>query len=319
MPQNFYDMLGVSSKASISNVRQAYKDRLRELVRRKEAAGESRSALAVLYREERELREAMEVLIDPVRRTLYNSFRHASDSEIPEGEQTLWNNIHRSVIDPSCLYSVRLLASLTTLPLQDISLFQQGQQTSEPEDEKTEPLGTRPSSLKNSAQRVSVRESIEELTRARRPRPALEEAPTEVVPKPEPTPQAKQPVDTIRQRIPKPTNQPPTATPNATAAPVAKPAPKPTPKPKATMEELLRQHGYSGALFRAIRENQGWTLQQLSQRTNVPVNYIQSIENEDFSSFSSTVFVRGVVKNISRALGIQERSTVEGFLQRMGF
>lgn len=314
MPQNFYDMLGVSSKASISNVRQAYKDRLRELVRRKEAAGDSRSALAVLYREERELREAMEVLIDPVRRTLYNSFRHASDSEIPEGEQTLWNNIHRSVIDPSCLYSVRLLASLTTLPLQDISLFQQGQQPSEPEDEKTEPLGTRPSSLKNSAQRVAVRESIEELTRARRPQPALEEAPTEVVPRPEPTSEAKQPVDTIRQRIPKPTNQPPTA-----ATPVATPAPKPAPKRKATMEELLRQHGYSGALFRAIRENQGWTLQQLSQRTNVPVNYIQSIENEDFSSFSSTVFVRGVVKNISRALGIQERSTVEGFLQRMGF
>lgn len=315
MPQNFYDMLGVSSKASISNVRQAYKDRLRELVRRKEAAGDSRSAMAVLYREERELREAMEVLIDPVRRTLYNSFRHASDSEIPEGEQTLWNNIHRSVIDPSCLYSVRLLASLTTLPLQDISLFQQNQQPSEPEDEKTEPLGTRPSSLKNSAQRVAVRESIEELTRARRPKPALDEAPTEVVPRPEPPPEAKQPVDTIRQRIPKPTNQPPPAA----TSPVAQPTSKPTPKPKATMEELLRRHGYSGALFKAIRENQGWTLQQLSQRTNVPVNYIQSIENEDFSSFSSTVFVRGVVKNISRALGIQERSTVEGFLQRMGF
>ena len=315
MPQNFYDMLGVSSKASISNVRQAYKDRLKELVRRKEAAGDSRSAMAVLYREERELREAMEVLIDPVRRTLYNSFRHASDSEIPEGEQTLWNNIHRSVIDPSCLYSVRLLASLTTLPLQDISLFQQNQQPSEPEDEKTEPLGTRPSSLKNSAQRVAVRESIEELTRARRPKPALDEAPTEVVPRPEPPPEAKQPVDTIRQRIPKPTNQPPPAA----TSPVAQPTSKPTPKPKATMEELLRRHGYSGALFKAIRENQGWTLQQLSQRTNVPVNYIQSIENEDFSSFSSTVFVRGVVKNISRALGIQERSTVEGFLQRMGF
>ena len=139
MPQNFYDMLGVSSKASISNVRQAYKDRLRELVRRKEAVGESRSAMAVLYREERELREAMEVLVDPTRRTLYNAFRSASDSEIPEGEQALWNNIHRSVIDQSSLYSVRLLASLTTLPLQDISLFQQAPQASAPEDEKTEP------------------------------------------------------------------------------------------------------------------------------------------------------------------------------------
>ena len=316
MPQNFYDMLGVSSKASISNVRQAYKDRLKELVRRKEAAGESRSALAVLYREERELREAMEVLIDPVRRTLYNSFRHASDSEIPEGEQTLWNNIHRSVIDPSCLYSVRLLASLTTLPLQDISLFQQAQTSSEPEDEKTEPLGTRPSSLKNSAQRVAVRESIDELTRARNP--ALAEAPTEVVPKPEVTdvivPSSRPPVETIRQRIPKPTNQPP----KAVSKPTPEPNTQPT-KPKATMDDLLRRHGYSGALFKGIRENKGWTLQQLSQRTNVPVNYIQSIENEDFSSFSSTVFVRGVVKNISRALGIQERSTVEGFLQRMGF
>lgn len=92
-------------------------------------------------------------------------------------------------------------------------------------------------------------------------------------------------------------------------------------KPKApvTVADLVRQHGYTGRLFRAIRENQGLTTSQLSQQTNVPVGFINAIENEDFSVFSTPVFVRGVVKNISRSLGIQDRNVVTGFLNRMGF
>jgi ribosome-binding protein aMBF1 (putative translation factor) len=308
MPQNFYAMLGVPSTAPIQAVHKAYQEKLKELVHRKHSAERSRSASAVLYKEERELREAMEVLVDPVRRLLYNSFRTASESKIPAQEDELWSVVNRSLIDPSCLHSVRLLASLTTLPLQDISLFQSSStSTVKPEDEKTEPMGARPSSLKNTSQRSAVRESIQQITRQRK---VPENDVTEMM-----TPPAPQPIETLKDRIPtKPDSQ---ALPEQPV--LKKKRNKKAKKPQTSIQELVRRHGLSGALFGAIRENQGWTVLDLSQRTNVPVNYIQAIEQEDFSPFSSPVFVRGVVKNIARALGIQERSIVDGFLSRMGF
>ena len=142
---------------------------------------------------------------------------------------------------------------------------------------------------------------------------------TEMIARPAQTVSKKStPLDTLKDRVPKTAAAKKTTTPpkQPKSAPKPKAAPK---KAKPTMSELVRQHGYSGRLFRAIRENQGLSISDLSQRTNVPVNYINAIETEDFGVFSNSFFVRGVVKNISRSLGIQEREIVEGFLNRMGF
>jgi len=223
------------------------------------------------------------------------------------------------------LSSLRLLASLTTLPLQEMSLLKAPMPKRNVEEEKTEPLGTRASSLKNRSQRADVRHTIEEVIKPTEPKIDLDA--TELIrstnPKASRSPKA--PLDTLKERVTK-SQKPPqkvstkrsapqTQSKNTSSSQTRTPAPK---KTKVTIVELVRQHGYSGQLFRAIRENQDITMSGLSQRTNVPVNYIQAIENEDFAVFSSPVFVRGVVKNISRSLGIQDRSIVTGFLNRMG-
>ncbi len=368
MTQNLYAMLGIPETAPMLEVRAAYKRKLGALVHRKRSAGRSKSAMAELYREERALREAMTILTDPARRNLYNHFREASDSSIPGTEEALWDKVQQVVVDTTTLSALRLLASLTTLPLQEASLLKAPAPKRKPEEEKTEPLGARPSSMKNRSQRADVRSTIEqvihnqrtdmdatELIRRKPNNNSRTHGQTGASTKAPLTKRA--PLDTLKERIsqssdssqfnnskhrddtthrihPEETNVATSTTPkprssksnsgsqknrgklNESSVSASK-----TSKPKApvTVAELVRQHGYTGRLFRAIRENQGLTTSQLSQQTNVPVGFINAIENEDFSVFSTPVFVRGVVKNISRSLGIQDRNVVTGFLNRMGF
>ena len=319
MTQNFYAMLGVSETAPMLEVHAAYKRKLGALVHRKHTAERSQSAMAELCREERALREAVSILTDPVRRSMYNTFRKASDGSLPSNQEELWSEVQNTVVDKTTVAAVRLLGSLTTLPLQDIAFLKAPAVKRNLEEEKTEPMGMRPTSMKNSTQRSDVRKSIDQLTEKRTGATSMDLDATEMIARPAQTVSKKStPLDTLKDRVPKTAAAKKTTTPlkQPKSAPKPKAAPK---KAKPTMSELVRQHGYSGRLFRAIRENQGLSISDLSQRTNVPVNYINAIETEDFGVFSNSYFVRGVVKNISRSLGIQEREIVEGFLNRMGF
>ena len=320
MTQNFYAMLGISETAPMLEVHAAYKRKLGALVHRKHTAERSQSAMAELCREERALREAVSILTDPVRRSMYNTFRKASDGSLPDNQEELWSEVQNTVVDKTTVAAVRLLGSLTTLPLQDIAFLKAPAVKRNLEEEKTEPMGMRPTSMKNSTQRSDVRKSIEQLTEKRSGAPMDLDA-TEMIARPaQTTPKKSTPLDTLKDRVPKTKTavDKKNTTPPKQSKSVSKPKAAQK-KAKPTMSELVRQHGYSGRLFRAIRENQGLSISDLSQRTNVPVNYINAIETEDFGVFSNSFFVRGVVKNISRSLGIQEREIVEGFLNRMGF
>ncbi len=316
MTQNFYAMLGISETAPMLEVHAAYKRKLGALVHRKHSAERSQSAMAELCREERALREAVTILTDPVRRSMYNTFRKASDGSLPSNQAELWSEVQNTVVDKTTVAAVRLLGSLTTLPLQDVSLLKSPPTKRNPEEEKTEPMGVRPASLKNKTQRSDVRETINQVTEQRGA--ALDLDATEMVSKPSKTASVKAPLETLKHRVPKNSEKSVSSQQSK-----RRKAPEPTkPAPvskKLTTAELVIQHGYSGRLFRAIRENQDLSISDLSQKTNVPVNYINAIEREDFGVFSNSFFVRGVVKNISRSLGIQERAIVEGFLSRMGF
>ena len=315
MTQNFYAMLGISETAPMLEVHAAYKRKLGALVHRKHSAERSQSAMAELCREERALREAVTILTDPVRRSMYNTFRKASDGSFPSNQDDLWNGVKDTVVDKTTVAAVRLLGSLTTLPLQEVSLLKATPSKRNPEEEKTEPMGVRPASLKNRTQRKDVRKTINQVTEERGA--TLDADATEMLSKSPSESKTKAPLDSLKERVPKSTAA---TSKNTKARQVAKPASKPAPKKaKPSTAEMVRQHGYSGRLFRAIRETQDLSISDLSQRTNVPVNYINAIENEDFGVFSNAFFVRGVVKNISRSLGIQERAIVEGFLSRMGF
>ena len=68
MSQGFYEILGVDGVADSESIAKAYHSRLAELVRRLRAARKQGADVSILEGQERTLREAMQVLSDPVRR-----------------------------------------------------------------------------------------------------------------------------------------------------------------------------------------------------------------------------------------------------------
>ncbi|MBN1334524.1 MAG: helix-turn-helix domain-containing protein [Deltaproteobacteria bacterium] len=80
---------------------------------------------------------------------------------------------------------------------------------------------------------------------------------------------------------------------------------------------LVRQHGWSGALVRRVRELRGVELGQISTATHISERYLAAIEADDFGHLPAQTFVRGYLEQVGRILGLDEASLVEGYIARM--
>ena len=282
MPQNFYEMLGVSPKASMQDVQAAYKRRLGQLVHRKHEAERSGAPLVVLLREERNLREAVEVLTNNKRRRQYDVFRDASEFGFPSDGEQLWKQAQTSMVDQTVIDSLRLLASLTRLPIQDLQLLQSPKQKNY-EEAKTVPRVESIGPLRSKEQQKQMLMSIPKKPQKKSvlSDKRLEEAPT-VMSK-----------HTLRR-----TNS-------------AKPTKKP---PKFTLEELAKKYGHDGRFLRSVRENRGYSIVQVSQMTRITPNYIMAIEQNAFAKLPASTYVKGYIKSLVRILEIDDRTVVDDFM-----
>lgn len=119
MSQGFYEMLGVPAEATPEQLRAAYQRRLAELVRRLRAARKQGADVSILESQERELREAMDVLADPGRRRRYDAFRRAVATELPTDAEGLWEGARWALVEPVAPLAVACLRALTDLPVGD--------------------------------------------------------------------------------------------------------------------------------------------------------------------------------------------------------
>lgn len=119
MSQGFYELLGIEEDAAADSIRSAYQRRLAQLVRRLRDARLQGADVSILEAQERELRGAMEVLADPVRRRRYDAFRSATVGGMPADAEELWERARASMIDPSSALALALVRALTRLPVGD--------------------------------------------------------------------------------------------------------------------------------------------------------------------------------------------------------
>jgi flagellar biosynthesis protein FlhG len=73
---------------------------------------------------------------------------------------------------------------------------------------------------------------------------------------------------------------------------------------------------FSGALLRAVRQSQGTSLQQISERTKVGTNYLRCIEEEDFEKLPAAVYVRGFVTEFAKCLRLDPEQVSQSYLRR---
>lgn len=69
-----------------------------------------------------------------------------------------------------------------------------------------------------------------------------------------------------------------------------------------------------GEILRAEREKQGYTLSQVAQNTNLLVQVVEALENEDFRRIAAAIYGRGFVRLYADFLGLDPVPLVQDFM-----
>jgi len=277
--QNFYELLEVGPSASPSEIRAAY-----------ERAVETYSAESVaLYALEdparaeelrEKLREAMEILTDQNLRLEYDRM-----IGVPP-------RIHAEEASPA-LAAAELMASSEALhsthPEVKVAYF--------PTPSPGAPVHAGPPPLPPAS------------LSPQQPEPPLPDT------RPPPLPQHRPPARVGQREFdgtPGIAEQEAIATAEAAMANVAARA-RETPRPRPL--EIPADAEFSGELLRRVRESRGQTLQQIADRTRISLRHLENIEADRYPALPTTVYLRGILMNLARELGLDQGRVSKSYLQ----
>jgi DNA-binding transcriptional regulator YiaG len=100
------------------------------------------------------------------------------------------------------------------------------------------------------------------------------------------------------------------ATAEAALAQVAAKAREPRPKPI----ELPPNTEFNGELLRRVRESRNLTLPQLAERTRISSKHLENVEADRYTALPATVYLRGILMNIARELGLDPLRVSRSYL-----
>ncbi|HVE87994.1 MAG TPA: helix-turn-helix domain-containing protein [Myxococcales bacterium] len=72
---------------------------------------------------------------------------------------------------------------------------------------------------------------------------------------------------------------------------------------------------FSGELLRRVRESRGLTIQQIADRTRISARHLENIEADRYTAFPVTVYLRGILTNLARELGLDQARVSKSYLQ----
>jgi len=92
-------------------------------------------------------------------------------------------------------------------------------------------------------------------------------------------------------------------------------------KPIYTRNELMEQKikantDWDGNFLKEIREYKGLTHNRLYDITKINPCYIQAIEEMNANNLPATVFVRGYVVQLAKALGLEEKKVADSYMSQ---
>jgi curved DNA-binding protein CbpA len=81
-------------------------------------------------------------------------------------------------------------------------------------------------------------------------------------------------------------------------------------------QSIARETEWKGAFLKRVREQRRISLEELAEFTKINKNYLSAIEDEQFGRLPASVFVRGFIGQIARALKIPPEKVVPAFMAR---
>jgi len=291
MSQGFYEILGVNQDATGEGIHTAFHDQLAGLVRRLRAARRQGADVTILESQERALKEAMAVLTDPVRRQRYDAYRRANQEGMPDSAESMWGMAKDALVDPLAIASLEVLRKTTELNIGNpFSVAPQPRKwaqrpTAPPKPPPSQSPQPPVAPTNGASAKPDPSTEITDQVEHAQARPQAQVAPPRAASTP--APQSAQPADP---------SAPAASAPNSVAA-------------------IAETYGLGGQFLRSVRELRNRTIEELADETRISLRYLQALESDDFDSLPAETFVRGYVKELSRALQINEVDAVEGYLE----
>ncbi|MFN0062406.1 MAG: helix-turn-helix domain-containing protein [Myxococcaceae bacterium] len=82
----------------------------------------------------------------------------------------------------------------------------------------------------------------------------------------------------------------------------------------STRVELPKDGLINGEVLRRIREQQGISLQHISDRTRISRTHLENIEADRFDALPAMVYLRGFLVSLAKELGVDSQATARGYL-----
>ncbi len=80
-------------------------------------------------------------------------------------------------------------------------------------------------------------------------------------------------------------------------------------------QEILSCENWNGTFLKRVREYKELTVRRIHEITKINGYYITAIENMDVSSLPATVFIRGYVLQIAKALHLDEKKVADSYMK----
>ncbi len=88
-------------------------------------------------------------------------------------------------------------------------------------------------------------------------------------------------------------------------------------RPLPSAPEITPETDFTGALLRAVRESQGASLRDVSEKTKIGLTFLKAIEEDDFTTLPAPVYVRGFLSEVAKFLGLDVTHVTRSYVHRM--
>ncbi len=82
--------------------------------------------------------------------------------------------------------------------------------------------------------------------------------------------------------------------------------------------EIPPDADFNGELLRQVRESRGLVIQEVAERTRIPVRHLENIEADRYNHLPATVYLRGILMSLARELRLDPVRVARSYIGLVG-
>ena len=313
---DLYTLFRLPTTCSQEEIIRQYRVLSQDIYNKMRLAKGDGSELDIFYTQQKQLKEALQILIDPQNRLNYDLFIqfNQQSTSLPDSVEDFWKIILPTQA-PNALYqAIELTKELTQLKISTDFLH-----TLESYDDQVTATHIPQSSVYNEL-KVEKR-TVDNSENPSKPREVIasletESEQTQVSQKSSSTGRLEDNPTELFEKSPRLQKQNKSSQGNTANSIHSKTrAAIQRDRSQSNIEKLFSKYGHDGRFLREVRKVRGYSIDRLSNETMVAEEYIQHIEGNAFDQLPAELYTMNYIKRIAGVLRISDRNIVDDYMR----